>query len=244
MPKKSGVELFAKIARKAHADRLTPFRQVTWLQQFEPEKAVEDLEGKCYAFAFAYLLSLRTSTSGEHLIQALEKAVEHGDEAIKREMFGGSTSMMDGWVGKDLYSLQFAPKDRNLAMGAFQLTPHGEEKFEQTFSRFAAVAQYASADAPLYSLILAPNHAMAATATPLWNRTAYTFFDPNFGEVVFNSQSRFKKFVTDFFSESLFNKAYRRRQVSELASGNTRKRQVAETKSLILRVQRFRETVS
>jgi hypothetical protein len=239
---KTAKEVFQKLADSNSAVKVNLFRQVDWLQQFEPEKETKDLEGKCYAFSLAYLIALRTGVDGGDYIATLEKAAEVQDQGIRREIYGDLYSATD--IGKNLFGIQHSEKHRDLTMEACKLKFLDEQRFEQTFFRFGTMAQFVSADAPLYSLILAPNHGMAATATPMTNRGTYTYFDPNFGEVVLPSQSKFKSFITSLYSHSVFNKGYRRKQVAKLAHGETKKKQVAETKSLILTAQRFREMIN
>ena len=62
---------------------------------------------------------------------------------------------------------------------------------------------------PLYSIIKSRVHVMAATSHPYSERSAYTFFDPNFGEAIFKDGDSLTSFVATFFSKKVINTGYR-----------------------------------
>ena len=206
-----------------------------------------DPEGKCFAFVLAYLTCLRTGLEGKHLLESLEIAMKNNDRAVIREILGDASAVSSNplWMGTDLFNLQHLKGKMKEFFAGIGLEPVKDNRFDDAFFRNKAVGKYIASDEPLYSIIKSRVHIMAAVSHPYGDRSAYTFFDPNFGEAVFKSATHLTSFVAAFFSKKVINKGYRP-AMADLSSvplmGEAEKKLYKEeTKSLILTVESFKE---
>lgn len=130
------------------------------------------------------------------------------EESLRNEIDTAHRSQhMDGVIQP-----QFSPgrtKERLLALG---LRYDQSKTFDSLFYRNTKLAAFLAEHDPSYCLIKAPEHAMAAVRKD----GTMSFFDPNFGEVKFREEERFKDFVVKFFSNERVRRNYKAANVNSI----------------------------
>ena len=215
----------------------TEFKQAEWLAK------VNDLEsgGRCFAFALAYLLVVSRGAPGKHLLETLNIAADKQDTNVIKEITAQSKESQgtDKWVGTDLFTLQVSNKLRDRVLASFGLEVDDEVRFMHKNRKFDDLADYvATADTTL-SLLMVPNHALAVASRPACENI-WSFFDPNLGEATFRTAEDLHECVANFFAHKKVKGAYKRKQVAELARGETLQRQKLEVLKMTVDVLRCR----
>jgi len=219
----------------------TPFRQAESLS--EVGATGPNIEGKCYAFALAYLLVLRLGAAGKDLLESLNIAAKTKDTHVINEIMGQSKELMgtDKWVGTDFFNLQSSSQRRDEVFQAFKLKPETEVRFSHKNKKFEDLAQFIGTDTPTYSLLDTPNHALAAASLP-GGRRVWCFFDPNLGEAEFGTQVDLRLCIANFFANKTVKKHYKRQEIGAAKSGPIYERQKLEMVKMTVDVVRCIET--